>query len=120
MAAVPKNNADNTDKSVAIEKRFFIKEIFFQSVAVVLVAVYDLVGVLILSALAVAVFAFAVAVRLLLLLLLLLAVGGLVLSLILLLLLLVSFAAVADDRALSEGALEGPTREEAFAAFAAS
>ena len=29
-----------------------------------------------------------------------------------------SFAAVADDRALSEGALEGPTREEAFAAFA--
>lgn len=25
MAAVPKNNADNTDKSVAIEKRFFIK-----------------------------------------------------------------------------------------------
>ena len=33
MAAVPKNNADNTDKSVAIEKRFFIKEIFLQSVA---------------------------------------------------------------------------------------
>ena len=45
------------------------RQIFFQSVAVVLVAVYDLVGVLILSALAVAVFAFAVAVRLLLLLL---------------------------------------------------
>lgn len=31
---------------------------------------------------------------------------------------MISFAAVADDRALSEGALEGPTREEAFAAFA--
>lgn len=31
---------------------------------------------------------------------------------------MISFAAVADDRALSEGALEGPTREEAFAALA--